>query len=265
MVAWLFMKAFTTMFCRVEVEGMEKLATLPHALIFASNHLGDLDAILLRTVLPLFSRHAPLFVVARTKRDYEWQGWRRFAYSDALFCSLGAYPAVKGTHDYATALAPHVAIGTSGGTVLVFTGGMQHSPDEPVKSHGGTGYLAWATGSPVVPVVVWGTYGFSPRRTLFRRRRVVIHYGAPLTYAELFPLMHERPDFPAAAELVAGEINRMREEVRTAYEAKETQHSTRGTWWQRYAPLYRALARFVGAGARVMRADGERFVSRAGE
>jgi 1-acyl-sn-glycerol-3-phosphate acyltransferase len=211
LVVSLGVRLLLLLFCRFQTRGLENLNGVSSRVIFAANHTNDLDSLLIRASLPLFTRHSPLFAVARQTTDYTWRGWRKLVYRDKLFHFLGAYPAYKGTRDYATSLRLIVHIAKSGYPILIFTGGKQWKQNEPVKSRGGTGYLAWETEHVVVPVAVEGVFGITLRSFITSHPSITVSFGTPYTKAELFssglPTVRE---FQAASAKITREIDRMR-------------------------------------------------------
>lgn len=210
--AYLLAWAFFKLFFRVEVRGLEYVKNLDYGpVIYASNHVSDLDSVFIRTALPLFSKTTTLFAVCRESKNYSWSGWRRYVYSGWFFRMLGAYPANSGKQDYAKSLKTIVSIGKAGQTILIFIGGRQHSFDEPIKNRGGTAYLCWSTGLPVVPVAVNGTFDLTMYKILFTQPKVTIEFGPPQTKKELYPCTEpELGDFRNAGSVVVKQIEKMR-------------------------------------------------------
>jgi 1-acyl-sn-glycerol-3-phosphate acyltransferase len=189
------------------VLGRERLSKESSAYIFASNHTSDLDSVLLRVFLGIFSRFGPLITVARSHRDYQWKGWRRFVYSNLLFQAIGAYPVHSGLHDYRKSLDFFVRAGISNQSILIFIGGRQQHTLAPIKRRGGTSFLAWATGLPVVPVSIVGTVQLSWFDIFFKRKKIVIEYGEPILKESLFT--NEDPgvdDFKKASGVIVDKI-----------------------------------------------------------
>jgi len=199
---------------RMEVRGRENLRDLPKKVIFAANHTNDIDSVLVRNALPLFSHFTPLIAVARNYEDYGWTGWKALVYRNAFFRLLGAYPSYRGLRDYARSLRVIIQIARMQQSVLIFAGGKQHTAAERVRVRGGTGYLSWATGYTVVPVSISGSYGFGVHSFL-RRPRIIVCFGKPYTKSALFG--DSKPTVAACRATTAkvvDEIERMRRTVR---------------------------------------------------
>lgn len=217
-IASLLTRIVLFFFIRVEICGLENLRDLKTNVIFASNHPSDIDSVIIRNALPFFSRFAPLIAVARRYKDYAWTGWKSFVYRDRFFKLLGAFPTSHGVHDYKKSLAGIIHAASKGYSILIFSGGKQSERTEPMQVHGGTGYLVWATNSPVVPVAIEGTYGFSPKNIL-KRRHIIVRFGTPRTKEELFA--ESEPTVEACRQgslAIVEDIERMRISLRSEIE-----------------------------------------------
>lgn len=209
--AAVFATIFFKMVFKVVVEGEEYIQKQKYGpYIYASNHVSELDSVLIRTTLPIFNKKSTLFAVCRERKEYDWHGWRKFAYSDWFFRVMGAYPAIKGTHDYGTSLKTLVDIGNSKQTVLIFIGGRQRKEGETIKNKGGTAYLSWTTGLPVVPVAITGTFNLSYWRIFFGRQKIIIRFGKPIQRKELFAGIKDGDKkFSSASSRITKEIHVM--------------------------------------------------------
>lgn len=213
--AFIIAKIVFTIFVNVRVTGIENVKSINYGpVIYASNHSNDLDSVFIRTSLPLFNKTTTLFAVCRKLKDYGWHGWRTVVYKDWFFRMMGAYPAEKGTHDYSKSLETILKICESGQTVLIFIGGMQKTIDEPIKNRGGTSYLSWASGVPVVPVAVNGTHDLTFKKLFLSKPQITICFGKPITREELFSNQDfDNPDFSEASIKIVNEIEKMRGEI----------------------------------------------------
>src|SRR3989344_2359371 len=110
LIAWPFAHAVFRITGSFKVTGYEHIKNIKSPVIFVANHVNDLDPVLTRAMLPMFSK--PLFWLARYRAYYDslpkeqhgWKGWQSMLYSDLFFRSWGAHPALAGTGDYATSL-----------------------------------------------------------------------------------------------------------------------------------------------------------------
>lgn len=167
----------------LRVCGREHLQGLPSAVIFAANHTAHIDPILVRGALPWLATQAPMFYVARQRKEYGWRGWRALLYTDLFFRAWGAYPAYRGTHNYAHSLKHFVRILHAGHPVTIFPKGMNRHPEysNQKEVRGGVGYLALHTGVPVVPVAILT----EPRARTDARaptHRTTVLFGKPLYF-----------------------------------------------------------------------------------
>ena len=189
-LAWPLAQFAFRFFGKLEIKGKENLKNLPEGIIIASNHYYEMDPILLRIVLPWFGKHAPMYYVARRKNLYSWKGWRSYVYSDLFFNIWGAYPAYKGTKNYAVSLKTFVDIFNMKRTVTIFPEGGIDIPIDELdinKVRGGLGYLAHVTGAPVVPILIEGTLDASWGKLYRFKKKLRIHIGEPQYFEAINP------------------------------------------------------------------------------
>ncbi len=169
-----------------KVKGRENVLDLPAGIIFAANHLSEWDGILVRVALPFFSaKFSPMYYVSRTRKFYNYSGWRRLAYGGLIFRMLAAYPAYAGEKNYEISLRNFLEILKLRRNVCIFPEG-RRSPDGRIgPAHGGAAFLSWATGTPVVPVAIKGTWRLTLREAILRKRKVEIVFGKPIRPAEI--------------------------------------------------------------------------------
>lgn len=191
----------------LEVKGLGNLEEEPGPFIFAMNHTHELDATTFPLMLPLWSRHFPLFFVAAAKERYKTFGWRGYFYGGRFFNALGAYSVFSGHQNYAYALQTHEKILKKGYSVCIFPEGKRTPDGNLGPARGGLGYLAYATGVKVVPVAVSGFYKLSLVDFLFRKRKVVLTIGEPMQLSISEPTTKEA--FTEAGEKVMGEIKKI--------------------------------------------------------
>lgn len=182
---WVAARALLFLFVRFSVQGKEHLAPLNgKAIIFASNHANEVDALLMRYALPLFSPWTPLFYPVREapfyRNDHETFSWRRFIYGGTIFKLLGAFPIRSGRQNYAEALQEYVVLLEEKRSVCIFPEGRMTTTGAMGEAHGGVAYLAGKTGAAVVPVRIEGTYRLTAARFIFSRPSIRIRIGAPM-------------------------------------------------------------------------------------
>lgn len=193
-IIWPLSRPLFRFFLHLEIHGFEHVKKLPPGIIFASNHVGDLDAILIPTSLPFLSRFSPIHYVSRGEKFYHWTpGWRKYIYGDLFFKLLGSHPARMGERNYAVALETHVEILKHKKSLLIFPqGGVTDEEGkvsmrgEPVTVKGGSGYLCHATNLPVVPIYLEGCHRVSAGEFWSRKRHVKVIFGKPLYAQDLF-------------------------------------------------------------------------------
>jgi 1-acyl-sn-glycerol-3-phosphate acyltransferase len=161
-----------------ERRGLDRLADLDGAAIFAANHHSHLDAGLLITSLPEPHRHQ---VFAGAAADYFFDN-RMKATASALV--LNAIP-IDRTKVGRRSADQAAELLDDGWSMVIFPEGGR-SPDgwgQPFR--GGAAYLAIRCGVPVVPVHLAGTGRILPKgRSRPRPSRTVVTFGSPLRAAE---------------------------------------------------------------------------------
>lgn len=161
-----------------DVDGLDRIESLPAPAIFAANHSSHVDTPLVLTSLPERFRHRTAVAAAADHFfDKQWKGhlW-------AL--SINAIPIERArVSPQSTRLA--LSLIEDGWSIVIFPEGGR-SPDGWGQSHrAGAAYLAVRTGAPVVPVHLYGT-----RRILkkggkgVRPAATAVTFGRPLRAAE---------------------------------------------------------------------------------
>lgn len=153
-------------FAGARVEGHEHLQEAEKyksgggRVIVASNHLSDLDVLLVRATFGWISSPlVPLRTVSLKPKHYKNFGpFRRALYREGFFRFLGAFPAHLGTRDYATALRTHARFLENGETVYIFPEGGYATDGMVQEGKGGIGYLALETGAAILPITVVGDW-----------------------------------------------------------------------------------------------------------
>lgn len=164
-------------FLKVEIVGADYLEKEEGPFIIASNHVHEIDPMLLVLIFKFSSKHFPVVFVTNPKEKYNTFGWRSYVYGGAFFEMLGGYSVFSGQKDYAYALSRHTDFLEEGHSVIIFPEGRRTKDGNIGPARGGLGYLAYATGVPVVPVAISGLFGITCTDFLFRRRKVVIKVG----------------------------------------------------------------------------------------
>src|SRR3989344_1083143 len=185
---WVPTRLFFLFFGHLEIRGLENLRDLKKGVIFAVNHSGELDAIIVPASLPFLSRLMPMFYTSRERSFYKNCGWRQIFYGGLLFKLWGAHPVKVGLMNYELSLQTHIKIINHGNTVLIFPEGSATKDGNLKKGKGGVTYLSHITKTPIVPIYIKGVFKLNIREWFFRRRRIRITFGKPIVPAELFPM-----------------------------------------------------------------------------
>ncbi|MCX6738835.1 MAG: lysophospholipid acyltransferase family protein [Candidatus Parcubacteria bacterium] len=187
-LAWLILKPLFGFFMRFEVRGKENIKDVPTNVIFALNHISEIDALIPSCSFGIFSKHIPIYCVALKYKFYkEKKTFRSFFYRPWLFSFIGAYSVEKGLHDYERTLSRHIEFLKKGNDVEIFPEGkVKYSPEEIVEPRGGVVALSKVTGLPVVPVALYGHGNMSAFDFLLRRRKSVLIFGKPISAEEIF-------------------------------------------------------------------------------
>lgn len=183
---WPVVRPLLLIFARFEIRGLEHLKALRGPIIFAGNHMGEVDVVLVPAALPFLSRFSPIFYVAKQREFYEKKGMVALLYGGAFFKLWGAYPVREGLKNYASSLGTHLEILNKKRSLLIFPeGGV--SPDGTIRpAHGGVAFLSRAAGAPIIPVAIKSTKNFSWRGFFAGRFRFSITFGAPIRPENLF-------------------------------------------------------------------------------
>lgn len=200
----------------LKIEGVENLKGLKPGVIFAANHISELDPILMTLIFPVLSPLLPLFFTSREKSFYTASGWRKIIYGGKFFEAWGAYQVYAGLQNYEKSLRNHIQILSDGHSVCIYPEGQRSRDGKMGEAKGGVGYLTLRTRCPVVPVAINGiTHRASFKDYILRRKRIVIEIGKPISPCELFDdlnnvsLVKEKDDCKAAAVKIMSKIEVM--------------------------------------------------------
>ncbi len=158
--------AFVNIFFKLKIEGrtelVEKLKEYKKnekGILFAPNHISEMDVLMVRFGLPFIIPIMPMYYVSMTKDHYQTGkfGWRKHFYGGSFFRLLGAYSAYLGMRDYQASLINHVELLENGKAVCIFPEGkMGMETFKPGEAKGGVGFLAEHTHTDIVPVQLKG-------------------------------------------------------------------------------------------------------------
>lgn len=215
---WVPLRILMIGFCSLKITGIENIKNVKGNMIIASNHLSELDPLLIVSVLPFFSRKLPLIYVSRQKNLYsgaDWSKWKQIAYGGTFFKMIGAYPSYKGLNNYKLALPHHLEVIKKGGNVAIFPyGGIVRGIEKP-KARGGVSFLAHETKLPIIPLKISGTETFTPQNLFSRKNKFTFTFGKPIYAKDIFKnknriiLDKNRNDYEAAAGIVMKRVEEL--------------------------------------------------------
>ncbi|CAB1128717.1 1-acyl-sn-glycerol-3-phosphate acyltransferase [Candidatus Hydrogenisulfobacillus filiaventi] len=149
---WIVRTIFSLWF-RLDVEGMERLPRRG-PLIVVANHQSAWDPPVMGAVVT-----RQLWYMAKAEL-FEYRGLA------CLIRSLHAFPVRRGTPDR-RAIRFALGVLAAGGALLIFPEGHRSRDGELQPARPGTVWLAKKSGAPLVPVGIYGRYGWA-RRIRFR-------------------------------------------------------------------------------------------------
>lgn len=141
------------------LETIKKYSSQEKGILFASNHISEWDAIMVRCALPFGVLLHPMYYVAMTREHYQDEkfGWRKYFYGGTFFKMLGAYPAYLGMRDYQASLVNHIELLEYGKSICIFPEGkISIDTFKPGEAKGGLGFLAEYTKTNIIPVTLEG-------------------------------------------------------------------------------------------------------------
>ena len=211
-LAWVPTRFLLVFFCSLEISGLENLHKVNSNIIIASNHVSELDPLVITASLPFFSRHLPLFFTSREKEFYKNKGWKKYIYGGTLFKLLGSYRAYVGLRNYEKALRHQLEIARIGKSISIFPSGKRVMRGEVIAPKGGVSYLAQATRIPIMPIHIQGAERITLREFLLRKRKIKVVFGQPLYAKDIFRkstaimVSDHRNDYEAASAIVMKNI-----------------------------------------------------------
>jgi len=211
-IIWVPIRILLTVFCSLEIKGIENLKGIRSNVIIASNHASELDPVIIAGCLPFFSRHLPLFFTSREKEFYKNMGWKKIIYGGTFFKMWGAHQAYVGLKNYEQALRNQLKIIQGGKTVSIFPSGKRVLKGETIKAKGGVSYLARATQLPIMPILIQGAGRITTREFFLRKRKITVIFGEPIYAKDIFKnsepiIMNDiRNDYETASDVVMEKI-----------------------------------------------------------
>lgn len=147
------------------------------AVILAANHLSFVDSFL----IPLMTPRRVSFLA---KQEYFESGGPRRWLTRTLMTGIDAIPVSRGGYRAAQeSLEAALRVLKDGGAFGIHPEGSRSRDGRLYRGRTGVGWLALASGAPVVPVAVLGTERIQPVGARFPRPgRVVVRFGEPLHF-----------------------------------------------------------------------------------
>lgn len=190
------MRAMVRVSCWPTVTGLEHVPDTG-GFIVASNHLSFLDSVILQALMP---RMVHFFA----KAEYFTQPGLRGRVMKGFFESVGSIPVERDQQAASVAaldlLVEHLEAGTGVG---IYPEGTRSRDGRLYKGRTGVGWLALATGMPVVPVGLRGTERLQPPGSnRFTPHRFSLTVGPPLRFEHLGPRHPLPPRRQATAQVM---------------------------------------------------------------
>lgn len=191
----------TRLLCRPEITGLENVPE-SGGFIVASNHLSFLDSVLIQGIFP-----RPVSFIA--KSEYFTQAGIRGRCMKLFFESFGSVPVEREKQSGAVeALFDLRELISAGYGVGIYPEGTRSRDGRLYRGKNGVGWLAVATGAPVVPVGLVGTQRLqAPDKTLIRPAKFRMHIGEVLQ----FPQLGEKHPMPVRRKATAEIMDRIAE------------------------------------------------------
>jgi 1-acyl-sn-glycerol-3-phosphate acyltransferase len=205
-------------YCRLRVTGDVSESARQGPLILAGNHIATFDPIAV-TAACRKRRLAPRMMATG--------GLFRARILGPLMTATGHIPVDRGRHTVANAVPDAVVALAARSVIFIYPEGrIGLDPGMwPERAKTGLARVALASGTPVVPVAIWGSHeivayhgwrvmirmGIS---TLWRRPTVKVHFGTPVDLSDLRPgaLGHTQKASDRIMEAIASELAPLRED-----------------------------------------------------
>lgn len=169
----------TRLLCRPVVTGLDNVPD-DGGFIVASNHLSFLDSVLIQGIFP-----RPVSFIA--KAEYFTQAGLSGRAKKLFFESFGSVPVDRTRQSGAVeALFGLTTLINAGYGIGIYPEGTRSRDGRLYRGKNGVGWLALATGVPVVPVGLIGTQKLQPPdRTMIRPAKFQMHIGESLRFEHL--------------------------------------------------------------------------------
>lgn len=204
------------LYFHVTSEGVEHVPREGPA-ILASNHLSALDSAFIPLVVP-----RKVTFVAKAEYFEKW-------YSRMIFKAWGQIPLDRsGGKASEAALAQALQVLEAGGLFGIYPEGTRSTDGRLYKGHTGVARLALASGAPVIPVGIRGSFYVMPKGARFPKRGAVhVAFGKPLRYDRAKLSVPEKVAYRLVTDEIMYEIQQLSgQEYVHRYAGRSDQHLT---------------------------------------
>ncbi|MGQ0792483.1 MAG: lysophospholipid acyltransferase family protein [Deltaproteobacteria bacterium] len=181
------------------------------AAIIAANHLSHLDGAIINASSAMATRRPVAFLVAEDL-------YRANPLFRAMCRVVNCIPVKRDERDL-TALRRIIRLIREGRIVGIFPEGGRSTDGSIGEGKAGVSVLALATGCPVIPAGISGTYEALPKRgRLIKPVKVRIKFGAPLRFERVRNPSEEQ--ILRARDVIMGEIKKLHAEIASESDGK---------------------------------------------
>jgi 1-acyl-sn-glycerol-3-phosphate acyltransferase len=194
---WLSSRLISKLFYGIRVKGTEHFPR-KGGFILATNHISYYDP-------PLVGGWCPrgLYYLAKKELFKPWAGW--------ILRGVHALPVRRGAVDRKT-LDTCVEIIQSGSGLLIFPEGTRARKGSFLPAKPGIGMIALRAACPIVPAYIKGSNHLTD--CFWRRERMSITYGEPLTASEVASFTVDKQGYLALSETVMERIRILRDSLK---------------------------------------------------
>ena len=177
-------------------------------IIFAVNHVSELDPIIVTAGVAPRTFFQPMFYVSAPTKEFKEgdYGWRNFFYGKNLFKAFGAFSLRRGKNDYEKSLRVHIDILKQGYNLTIFPEGKLLKNADINNARGGVAFISEATNAVVVPVHIQGIRKMNSYNFFHRKRSLILSYKEPMQIVGSILLDSEQDKYKKAAQKIVEEI-----------------------------------------------------------
>jgi 1-acyl-sn-glycerol-3-phosphate acyltransferase len=204
--------AIQSVLFRFKAFGLEKVPPSGPAII-AVNHISYADPVMIAYLVDRLMKRRPRFLGKASL----WDKW----YLRFIMQGCGQIPVERGSGDVTPTRAAEAAL-RAGKTVVIYPEATitTNADLTPMAGKTGVARLTLATGTPVVPVAIWGAQWHLPkhRKGTFRRHRdIYFQIGDPMTFGEFAGRGDDREALREVTDRVMAEIDRLVRELQKVH------------------------------------------------